>query len=118
MRRPTDYGRRVARQLAADLSRKGVTIVSGMAYGVDAEAHKAALEAGGRTIAILGCGLTQNYPADHKELRQEIAAHGAVISEFHLRAQPRKENFPRRNRLISGLSLATVVVEAAQNFNH
>ena len=114
MRRPTDYGRRVARQLAADLSRKGVTIVSGMAYGVDAEAHKATLEEGGRTIAILGCGLTPNYPADHKELRQEIAANGAVISEFHLRAQPRKENFPRRNRLISGLSLATVVVEAAQ----
>ncbi len=114
MRRPTDYGRRVARQLAADLSRKGVTIVSGMAYGVDAEAHKATLEAGGRTIAVLGCGLTRNYPAEHKELRQEIAAQGAVISEFHLRAQPRKENFPRRNRLISGLSLATVVVEAAQ----
>ena len=114
MRRPTDYGRRVARQLAADLSRRGVTIVSGMAYGVDAEAHKATLEEGGRTIAVLGCGLTRNYPADHKELRQEIAAHGAVVSEFHLRAQPRKENFPRRNRLISGLSLATVVVEAAQ----
>ncbi len=114
MRRPTDYGRRVARQLAADLSRKGVTIVSGMAYGVDAEAHKATLEAGGRTIAVLGCGLTRNYPAEHKELRQEIAAQGAVVSEFHLHAQPRKENFPRRNRLISGLSLATVVVEAAQ----
>ena len=114
MRRPTDYGRRVARQLAADLARKGITIVSGMAYGIDAEAHKATLDAGGRTIAVLGCGLTQNYPAEHKELRQEIAAQGAVISEFHLRAHPRKENFPRRNRLISGLSLATVVVEAAQ----
>ncbi len=114
MRRPTDYGRRVARGLAADLARKGVTIVSGMAYGIDAEAHRATLEAGGRTIAVLGCGLTQNYPADHKELRQEIAANGAVVSEFHLRAHPRKENFPRRNRLISGLSLATIVVEAAQ----
>ena len=114
MRRPTDYGRRVARQLAADLARRGITIVSGMAYGVDAEAHKATLDAGGRTIAVLGCGLTQNYPADHQELRREIAAQGAVVSEFHLRAHPRKENFPRRNRLISGLSLATVVVEAAQ----
>ena len=113
-RRPTDYGRRVARQLAADLARRGITIVSGMAYGVDAEAHKATLDAGGRTIAVLGCGLTQNYPADHKELRGEIAAQGAVVSEFHLRTHPRKENFPRRNRLISGLSLATVVVEAAQ----
>lgn len=114
MRRPTDYGRRVARKLASDLASKGVTIVSGMAYGIDAEAHKAALNAGGRTIAVLGCGLTQNYPAEHKELRKEIAVHGAIISEFHLRAHPRKENFPRRNRLISGLSLATVVVEAAQ----
>ena len=114
MRRPTDYGRRVARELAAELARKGITIVSGLAYGIDAEAHKATLDAGGRTIAVLGCGLTQNYPAEHKELRQEIAAHGAVVSEFHLRAHPRKENFPRRNRLISGLSLATVVVEAAQ----
>lgn len=114
MRRPTDYGRRVARQLAADLARKGITIVSGMAYGVDAEAHRASLDAGGRTIAVLGCGLTRNYPADHRELRGEIAAQGAVVSEFHLRAHPRKENFPRRNRLISGLSVATVVVEAAQ----
>ena len=114
MRRPTDYGRRVARQLSSNLARKGITVVSGMAYGVDAEAHRATLEAGGRTIAVLGCGLTQNYPAEHKELRREIAANGAVISEFHLRAHPRKENFPRRNRLISGLSLATVVVEAAQ----
>lgn len=114
MRRPSDYGRRVAGRLAADLARKGITIVSGMAYGIDAEAHRATIDAGGRTIAVLGCGLTQNYPAEHKELRREIAAHGAVISEFHLRAHPRKENFPRRNRLISGLSLATVVVEAAQ----
>ena len=113
MRRPTDYGRRMARQLATDLAGKGITIVSGMAYGIDAEAHRATLGAGGRTIAILGCGLTQNYPADHKELRKDISAQGAVISELHLRAHPRKENFPRRNRLISGLSLATVVVEAA-----
>lgn len=114
MRRPTDYGRRVARELAAELAGKGITIVSGMAYGIDAEAHKATLDAGGRTIAVLGCGLTRHYPAEHKELREEIAAQGAVVSEFHLRAHPRKENFPRRNRLISGLSLATVVVEAAQ----
>ena len=114
MRRPTDYGRRMARELARELAGQGVVIVSGMAYGIDAEAHKAALEAGGRTIAILGCGLAENYPSDHRELRREIAAAGAAISEFHLRAHPRKENFPRRNRLISGLSLATIVVEAAQ----
>lgn len=114
MRRPTDYGRRMARELARELAGQGVVIVSGMAHGIDAEAHKAALEAGGRTIAILGCGLAENYPSDHRELRREIAASGAVVSEFHLRARPRKENFPRRNRLISGLSLATIVVEAAQ----
>ena len=114
MRRPTDYGRRMARELARELAGQGVVIVSGMAHGIDAEAHKAALEAKGRTIAILGCGLAENYPSDHRELRREIAASGAVVSEFHLRAHPRKENFPRRNRLISGLSLATIVVEAAQ----
>lgn len=114
MRRPTDYGRRMARELAGALAAKGIAIVSGMAYGIDAEAHRAALDAGGRTIAVLGCGLAENYPADHGELRREIASSGAVISEFHLRAHPRRENFPRRNRLISGLALATIVVEAAR----
>lgn len=114
MRRPTDYGRRMARELAGALAARGIAIVSGMARGIDAEAHRAALDAGGRTIAVLGCGLAENYPADHGALRREIASSGAVISEFHLRAHPRKENFPRRNRLISGLALATIVVEAAQ----
>ncbi len=114
MRRPTDYGRRMAREFAAGLSRRGVTIISGMAYGIDAEAHQAALDSGGRTIAILGCGLSRNYPAEHAALRRQIAENGAVLSEFHFGAHPRKENFPRRNRIISGLSLATLVVEAAQ----
>ena len=106
MRRPTDYGRRVARQLAADLARKGVTIVSGMAYGIDAEAHRATLDAGGRTIAVLGCGLTQNYPADHKELRGEIAAHGAVDIRIPPSGSSEKREFPEEKpphqRLVSG----------------
>ncbi len=112
-RNPTRYGRRIARDLAGSLAAQGVTIVSGLARGIDAEAHQAALEAGGRTIGVLGCGLGVNYPAGHEELRDRIASSGAVVTELPWEALPRPENFPRRNRLISGLSLATIVVEAA-----
>ncbi|MDP7384508.1 MAG: DNA-processing protein DprA, partial [Nitrospinota bacterium] len=114
MRRPTPYGRRMARKLAGGLAERGFTIASGMAYGIDAEAHRAALDAGGRTLAVMGCGLGTNYPADHEDLRKQIAASGAVISEFPWNEPPRKYNFPRRNRLISGLSIATLIVEAAE----
>ena len=114
MRRPTPYGRRMARKLAGELAERGFTIVSGMAYGIDAEAHRATLDAGGRTLAVMGCGLGTNYPADHGDLRKQIAASGAVISEFPWNEPPRQHNFPRRNRLISGLSVATLIVEAAE----
>ncbi len=114
MRTPSSYGIRMARELSGALAGRGITIVSGLARGIDKEAHEAALEAGGRTIAVLGCGLNINYPAGHTDLRRDIAARGAVITELNRDAAPRPENFPRRNRLISGLSLATVVVEAAQ----
>ena len=113
MRNPSSYGRRTARNLAGDLAQCGITIVSGLARGIDAEAHQAALDAGGRTIGVLGCGLNVNYPAGHEELRHDIDEQGAIVTELTWDYPPRAENFPRRNRLISGLALATVVVEAA-----
>ncbi|MEK6710974.1 MAG: DNA-processing protein DprA, partial [Nitrospinota bacterium] len=112
-RHPSDYGRRMARELAGALAARGFTIVSGLAHGIDAEAHLGALEAGGRTLAVLGCGLGVQYPAGHQELRARIAAQGAVVSEFPWAATPYPANFPRRNRIISGLSAATIVIEAA-----
>ncbi|MBI2177730.1 MAG: DNA-protecting protein DprA [Candidatus Tectomicrobia bacterium] len=112
-RHPSEYGRRMAREIAGALAAQGFTIVSGMAHGIDAEAHMGTLEAGGRTVAVLGCGLGVQYPSDHQELRAKIASQGAVVSEFPWAATPYPANFPRRNRVISGLSAATVVVEAA-----
>lgn len=113
-RRPTIYGRRVAELLAAELSSAGFTIVSGLARGIDSFAHRAALEAGGRTIAVLGCGIDVVYPRENIRLLSDIVSNGAVISEFPMGTGPEKKNFPQRNRLISGLSLGTVVVEAAE----
>jgi DNA processing protein len=111
-RRLSSYGREMARTLARDLAQAGVTIVSGLARGVDGIAHAAALDAGGRTIAVLGNGVRGVYPPEHRELAARIAAQGAVLSDFHPDAPPDGPNFPARNRLISGLALGVVVVEA------
>ncbi|HZP39941.1 MAG TPA: DNA-processing protein DprA [Candidatus Binatia bacterium] len=113
-RRASEYGRRMAAALGRDLARAGVTVVSGLAAGIDAAAHRAALDAGGRTIAVLGTGIDVIYPSWHRELTATIAARGALVSELPCGAPPRAFHFPRRNRLISGMTLATVVVEAAE----
>lgn len=110
-RRASAYGRQVARTIVTDLVRNHVTIVSGLARGIDAEAHHAALEANGRTLAVLGCGVDVTYPPEHKKLAQQIVEHGALISEYPLGTKPEAGNFPPRNRIISGLSLGALIVE-------
>ncbi|MFN2595667.1 MAG: DNA-processing protein DprA [Pyrinomonadaceae bacterium] len=115
-RRASTYGQNVATMLARDLAGRGVVIVSGLARGIDAAAHRGALEAGGRTVAVLGTGVDEAYPRDHKKLAEEILAKGgALVSQFPLGTPPIPENFPYRNRIISGLSLGVVLVEAAEN---
>ena len=113
MRRPSQYGLRTACRLAEELSRAGFTIVSGLARGIDAAAHRGALSAGGRTLAVLGSGVLNTYPQEHRELALAIAAQGAVLSEFPPLSAPPRGAFPQRNRLITGLSLGVIVVEAA-----
>jgi DNA processing protein len=113
-RRPTSYGRSVTQDLAAALSVHGVTVVSGLARGIDGLGHNAALDAGGRTLAVLGSGLDQIYPPEHRNLAEKIAACGAVVSDYPLGTRPEGRNFPPRNRIISGLSLAVVIVEAGE----
>jgi len=110
-RRVSVYGRQVAEEMARGLAANRVTVVSGLARGVDSVAHRAAMEAGGRTIAVLACGLDLVYPPEHKRLAEEIMAHGALISDYALGTQPRSEFFPRRNRILSGISLGVLVVE-------
>ena len=114
-RNPTPSGIFTARELSVQLTRQGLTIISGMARGIDSEAHKGALEASGRTVAVLGCGIDIPYPRENENLMQQISRHGAVISEFPLGTKPLAGNFPARNRIISGLSLGVVVVEAAED---
>jgi DNA processing protein len=112
-RMASEYGRRMAAELARGLAQAGIVVVSGLAAGIDAAAHRAALAAGGRTVAVLGTGIDRVYPSWHAGLAAEIAEQGALVSEFRCGAPPLAHHFPRRNRLISGLSLGTVVVEAA-----
>jgi len=111
-RKCSAYGRQVAKRLAGDLARRGFTIVSGMAEGIDGEAHRGALEAGGRTIAVMASGADITYPRSHRGLREEIAGNGAVMTEFAFGAAPLRERFPSRNRVVSGLCMGVVVVEA------
>ena len=113
-RKVTAYGRQVAEDIATVLAHSGVTIVSGMARGIDSVAHQAALNAGGRTLAVLGSGVDQVYPPENRKLAAQIMEHGALLSDYALGTQPDGVNFPPRNRIISGLSLATVIVEAGE----
>ena len=115
-RRCSTYGQNAALMLSRELASRGVTIISGLARGIDAAAHRGALEAGGKTVAVMGTGLDQFYPRDHAKLALEILKNGgALVTQFPLGTPPVSENFPYRNRVISGLSLGTLVVEAAEN---
>ncbi|MDE2683180.1 MAG: DNA-processing protein DprA, partial [Chloroflexota bacterium] len=114
-RRPTDYGYRITAELCAELAARGVVVVSGLALGIDARAHKATLDAGGRTIAALGNGLDMVYPRENRRLAERIVEEGgALVSEFPLGTRPEASNFPRRNRIISGMTLGTLITEASE----
>lgn len=113
-RKVSAYGRQIGHRLTYDLARAGVTIVSGLARGVDGIAHRAALDAGQRTIAVLGSGVDIIYPGEHRELAEQILENGAIVSEHPVGTKPDARNFPRRNRIIAGMTLGTVVVEAPE----
>jgi DNA processing protein len=114
-RRPTPYGMAASERLSADLAKAGLTIISGMARGIDTAAHKAALAEDGATIAVLGCGVDVLYPSENRRLYEEISRRGLLLSEFPLGAPAYPQNFPIRNRIVSGLSLGVVVIEGAQH---
>jgi len=110
-RQPTIYGKVQAERISMDLAKQGITIISGMARGIDSIAHNAAIKSGGRTIAIIGSGLDVIYPPENKKLFEKISESGAIISELPLGSKPDAQNFPKRNRIISGLSLGVVIIE-------
>ena len=114
-RRATIYGKQVTEEIVGDLARNNITIISGLARGVDTIAHQAALEAGGRTIAVSACGLDIIYPPENLELAKQISEHGALVSEYPLGTKPKPEHFPRRNRILSGMSLGVLVTEAGES---
>jgi len=111
-RRATVYGRQVTEEIVVDLAQSKITIVSGLAKGIDSIAHRSALDVGGRSIAVFGCGLDIVYPSENAELARQIIRQGALISEYPLGTKPKAENFPRRNRIMSGLSLGVLIIEA------
>ncbi|MEX2143466.1 MAG: DNA-processing protein DprA [Anaerolineales bacterium] len=113
-RKVTGYGQQVTQEFGTFLAHNGITVVSGLARGVDSIAHQAALKAGGRTVAVLAHGLDQVYPAENRKLAEEIVAHGALVSDYAIGTPPDAVNFPPRNRIISGLSLAVVIIEAGE----
>ncbi|MGA9408152.1 MAG: DNA-processing protein DprA [Bacteroidota bacterium] len=114
-RHPSAYGKLIAERFAKELSEKGITIVSGLARGIDTTAHYASLRAGGRTIAVIGSSIDIIYPSENKKLAASIEENGAVVSEFFMGTKPDPGNFPRRNRLISGMSLGTLIIETTEN---
>ncbi|MBU0475177.1 MAG: DNA-processing protein DprA [Bacteroidetes bacterium] len=114
-RKNTDYGKLVTNRFSSELAKQNITIISGMARGIDSVAHKAAIKASGRTIAVIGSGLDVIYPPENKMLFNEIIENGAIISEFPLGTKPDAQNFPKRNRIIAGLSLGTLVIETREN---
>ena len=113
-RAPSPYGRQVAERIAGDLAARGLTIVSGLARGIDTCGHRGALEAGGKTVAVLGCGLDVDYPKENRKLRQQIERNGCVLTELPLGIYPAPQNFPVRNRIIAGLSWGAIVVEGGR----
>ncbi|MFQ5444246.1 MAG: DNA-processing protein DprA [Nitrospinales bacterium] len=113
-RSPSNYGKLVAERLSARLAEQGICVVSGMARGIDTVCHKHAIKAGGNTLAVFGCGLSITYPPENVYLKETIVKNGGILSEFPITAKPDKNNFPARNRVISGLSYGTIVVEAGE----
>ncbi len=113
-RRITQYGKQVTKELATELAQRGIPVVSGLARGIDAAAHQAALDAGGRTLAVLGSGVDQIYPPEHRKMAERICLQGAVISDYPPGTLPEAGNFPPRNRIIAGLSRAVIIVEAGE----